>query len=181
VSTQRHDLEDEVERIDGNVNGLFAQISQLKERVEELEAQNEQLRSKLAEAHTKADRALGVAKEVDDGSRPDGGPSKTKRAELISRNEAVRRALVGSGAGGSVTAGEVRDMARPSVDVDYRTVYNAWDALAEKWQGVFRLDERADPKRIVVDRDDLTADLVALVEEDTGRDDLSERFNSRGE
>jgi outer membrane murein-binding lipoprotein Lpp len=178
--TSRVTEEDDIERINQNVNGLFAQVGQLKERVAELEDELEEERAKREAAEDRARRALAIARQIDDGTRSDGGPPKKSRAERLSRNEVVRQALEGSGRGGSVTAGKVQDMGKPEVQLYHRTVRDAWDSLETTWDEL-RVQERDDKDdRLVVDAGDVSEELVAVVEEDLSRDDLSERLH-RGE
>jgi hypothetical protein len=89
-------------------------VAKLIDRVEDLEEENQRLRSELEDAKGDAELALAVAGETKDRARADGGPTKVKRAELLSRNEVVRQAIDTTGKGGSVTAGDVVDMARPA-------------------------------------------------------------------
>jgi regulator of replication initiation timing len=179
VSTQKSRLSDEVDRLDENVNGLFAQLAQLKERVAELEEDLEEERKKRREAERKAKTALGAARSIDDGARTDGAtPSKKKRAEHLSRNEIVRQALTTGGRGGSVTARKVKDMAKPQVQLYHKSISDAWDALESRWDELRVQDPEDKDKRLVVDVDDLTEELVGIVEEDLGRDDLTNRVHS---
>ncbi|WP_251341535.1 hypothetical protein [Haloplanus halophilus] len=170
-------LADDVERIDGNVNGLFAKVSDLADRVEELEEENERLREELQEAKNDAELAVAVAGETSDRARADGGPTKVKRAELLSRNEVVRQAITTAGKGGAVTAGDVVDMARPETNLHHRTVHDAWDKLVSRW-GSIRVQERDDAaNRLVVDRDDLEDELVRLVDDDLSDTQLAEELH----
>jgi regulator of replication initiation timing len=176
MSTQKS-LADDVERIDGNVNGLFAKVSDLADRVDDLEEENERLREELQEAKNDAELAVAVAGETSDRARADGGPTKVKRAELLSRNEVVRRAITTAGKGGAVTAGDVVDMARPETNLHHRTVHDAWDKLVSRW-GSIRVQERDDAaNRLVVDRDDLEDELVRLVDDDLSDTQLAEELH----
>jgi hypothetical protein len=147
------------------------------QRIEELERENAELRAQLEDIERLAKTALGAARAVDDGRRGDGGPSKKQRAQLLSRDEAVRRAVDSSGKGGSVTVGQVEDMALPETQLRWQTVRDAWDALVSSWR-IFRIDEDNEPTRLVVDREDLRDhdDLVGVVAESLGRDDLAKRL-----
>jgi regulator of replication initiation timing len=160
-------LQEDVERIDENVNGLFAKVSELADRVDELEEENERLRSELEDAKNDAELALAVAGETSDQARADGGgPTKVKRAELLSRNEVVRQAAATTGKGGSVTAGDVVDMARPETNLHHRTVRDSWDKLVSRW-GSIRVQERDDAaNRLVADADALEDELIRLVDDD---------------
>ena len=170
-------LDEEIERIDGNVNGLFAKVSDLADRVEELEEENERLRSELEDAQDDAELALAVAGETADKSRADGGPTKVKRAEHLARNEVVRQSLTTTGKGGSVTARDVVDMGRPETNLHHRTVHDAWDKLVARWDSL-HVQERPDASnRLIVDRDDLEDELVRLVDDDLSDSDLTEELH----
>lgn len=176
MSTQKYS-ESDVERIDGNVDTLFEMLSTLRERVDDLEDENERLRSDLEEAKNDAELAVAVAGETSDQARADGGPTKVKRAEHLSRNELVRQAITTAGKGGAVTAGDVVDMARPETNLHHRTVHDAWDKLVSRW-GSIRVQERDDAaNRLVVDRDDLEDELVRLVDDDLSDTELAEELH----
>jgi outer membrane murein-binding lipoprotein Lpp len=175
MSTQKS-LADDVKRIDGKVNGLFAKVSDLADRIDELEEGNERLRSQLEDAQDDADLAVAVAGETSD-ARADGGPTKVERAEHLSRNDVVRQAVTTTGKGGPVTAGDVVDMARPETNLYHRTVHDAWDKLVSRW-GSIRVQERDDAaNRLVVDRDDLEDELVRLVDDDLSDTELAEELH----
>jgi regulator of replication initiation timing len=173
-------LGEEVERIDGNVNGLFAKVSDLADRVEELEEENEQLRAELVDAKDDAELALAVAGETSDQARADGGPTKVKLAKLLSRNEVVRRAITTTGKGGAVTGGDVIGMARPETKLYHRQVRDAWDKLAARWESLHVQERDDEDNRLVADRDDLEDELVRLVDEDLSDEQLTERLISGG-
>jgi len=152
---------------------------QFVERIEALERENERLRSELEEVKNDSELALAVAGETADRSRADGGPSKTKRAELLSRNEIVRQAVT-SGTGGAVTGGNVIDMAKPSTNLYHRQVRDAWDKLVAKWSSL-RVDERDDEdNRLVADAEHLEDELVRLVDQDLSDENLTEQFSRGG-
>jgi len=170
--------EGDIERIDGNLDALFGRVSDLADRVDELEAENERLREELNDAKTDAELALAVAGETSDQARADGGPTKVKRAELLSRNEVVRRAITTTGNGGGVTGGDVIGMARPETKLYHRQVRDAWDKLAAKWSSL-RVQERDDEdNRLVANTDDLEDELVRLVDDDLSDENLTERLIS---
>lgn len=176
MSTQKS-LDEDIERIDKNVNGLFAKVSELGDRLDELEEENERLRAELEETKSTARTAYSIAGETSDSARADGGPSKTKRAEHLSRNEVVRQA-VSSGRAGSVTGADVKDMALPQMTLYHSQVRNAWDKLAARWS-CLSVQERDDrDNRLIVDADDLEEELVRVVDEDLSDQNLTERFCS---
>jgi hypothetical protein len=161
---------------DGETTALEA-AHEFINRIEELEDENERLREELQEAKNDAELAVAVAGETSDAARADGGPTKVKRAEHLSRNEVVRQAITTTGKGGSVTAGGVGDMARPETNLHHRTVHDAWDKLVSRW-GSIRVQERDDAaNRLVVDRDDLEDELVRLVDDDLNDTELVEELH----
>jgi len=173
------DVDERLNDLEGQVRALHNAREYLLERVDEFEEENEQLRAELKKVKQTADTAYGLAGATSDGARADGGPSKQKRAELLSRNEVVRRAITGSQDGGAVTVGGVKQMARPETKVGNKQVYRAWEKLAEKWPAL-EYNRREDQlNRLQVDVDDLTDDLVRVVERDLDRDDLVDRLNQR--
>lgn len=169
---------DEDERYE-NDPGLFDAVEKTIARVNGLEEENQRLREKLDDVEQTATTAYGIAGATSDGARADGGPSKQKRAELLSRNEVVRRAITGSQDGGAVTANEVKKMARPETSVGNKQVYRAWEKLEEKWPALVYNRREEDLNRLQVDVDDLTSDLVRVVERDLDRDDLADRLDRR--
>jgi hypothetical protein len=179
MSIEKDRLEEEVERLSQNLNAVFAKLNAVEERVEELEEELDEARARAEDAEERSSRALATAGQIDDGARSDGGPSKTRLAAIVSRDEVVRRAA-DTGAGG-VKAGEVKTMARGrNVDVDHRLVFNGWDDVVEEWPE-FRVEDREDrPKRLVVDADDVSTELAWTVEQSSDADGLTEQFNSRG-
>jgi len=181
VSIQKDRLDDEVERVSGNLNAAMARIDTLEDRIDELEEELAQARTDSQSARERSKRALAVAQQVDDGTRGDGGPSKTRLAAMLSRDDVVRQASKPNRDAGGVTAGDVVKMARGrNVDVDHRLVFNAWGQLVEEWSEL-RVDDRDDrPKRLVVDAGDVSDELAHVVAESSDDDRLAERFNSRG-
>jgi len=154
----------------------FTLVDKAAERVNRIEENNAELREELARVESRAETAYSVAGETADRARPDGGPSKTKRAELLSRNEVVQQAITSSGNGGSVTAGQVKQMAKPETNLYHQQVRNAWEKLQARWTS-FRIQERDDREnRLVADVDDLEEDLVRVVDEDLSEKDLAKRF-----
>jgi regulator of replication initiation timing len=178
--SKRKSVDDEIERIDGNVNGLFAKVSDLAERVEELEKENERLRSELEDAQDDAELALAVAGETADRARADGGPNKTEQAKILARNEVVRRAVTGTGKGGSVTTSDVIGMAKPELQIYHSQISNAWEQLADRWDSlsIQRRDDAAN--RLVADADVLEDELIRLVDEDCSDVDLTTACCSGG-
>lgn len=174
-------LRKEVRRLSRTVTALDTKVVRAENKIEELEEENQELRIQIDALEGLAKTALGVAEAVDDGERADGGPKKITKAKLLSRDEAVRRAIVGSGNGGGVSVGDVKGMAKPQMKLYHRTVEDAWDTLVENW-GVFWVNDREDPKRLKVTAEDLkdADDLVAAVEANLERDNLSERLHRRG-
>ena len=173
------DLEERINDLEGQVRALHNAREYLLEKVEELEEENEQLREDLEKVKQTADTAYGLAGETADGARADGGPSDQKRAEWLSRNEVVRRAVTGNQKGGAVTATEVKSMARPETELYNKQVTRAWSTLAEKWPAL-EYERRNDKlNRLKVDAEGLSDDLVRVVERDLDRDDLLEKLEEK--
>lgn len=148
------------------------------DRIEDLQQQIETLENDLELVEQQAATAVGVANEVDDGTRSDGGPSKQKRAELLARDEVVRRAITGNTKGGGVTAKAVRSMARPETELYHKEVTRAWRKLEQKW-AAFRVDESEDGVNMLkADAADLSDDLVRVVEQNLDRDDLLDKLGA---
>lgn len=159
--------------------GPIEAANQFIDRVDKLEQQVEELETELEMIEQDASTALGVANETSDGARADGGPSDQKRAEWLSRNEVVRRAITGNRSGGAVTATEVKSMARPETELFNKQVYRAWGNLATKWQALEYERRDDDPNRLKANADALAKDLVRVVERDLGRDDLIEQLEEK--
>lgn len=147
----------------------------------------ERIDERLEEIEEKSDTALGVARVVDDGTRSDGGPSKIDRARHLSRNEVIRQTAT-SGMSwndmkskhakiehrcGSVTNGDVQDMAKPETELKWQTIDDAWTALCRDWE-CFTVDDSKDPKQLTITSvDAIPRELVRVVEQDLDRDDLA--------
>lgn len=186
-------LDEEIERIDGNVNGLFAKVSDLTDRVEELEDELAEERSKRKALEGEVNTAIGTARAVDDGARADGGPTKQERARWLSRDEVIRLTVERSNTGprnahgnrseqiGSVTNKDVQQMAKPETDLKWATVDEAWKDLVRRWDA-FVVDDTGDVKTLTLNSvDDVSDALVGVVEESLGRDDLANRFVGGGD
>lgn len=181
MSIQKDRLDDEVERVSGNLNAAMARIDALQERVDELEEVLAQARTDAQSARERSKRALSVVQQIDDGTRGDGGPSKTRLAAMLSRDDVVRQASKSNRDAGGVKAADVVKMARGrNVDVDHRLVFNAWGQLVEEWPELRVVDQEDRPKRLVVDADDVSPELAHLVAMNSADDGVAERFNSRG-
>lgn len=153
--SQEYDWED-VKRIDGNLTGLFNQISQLKDEVQDLREENERLREDLEAAESVAETALGVARAVED----DGGDTpKVDVARLKTRNyllrEAAKNCIQRDSVTGkkhrnidaSVTTSKVKEMAKPEVSLNWQSIVDSWGKLEESWdcfeEGTNRNGDRA--------------------------------------
>jgi TolA-binding protein len=173
------DLEERINDLEGQVRALHNAREYLLEKVEELEEENEQLRQDLEDVEQTATTAYGLAGETADGARADGGPSDQKRAEWLSRNEVVRRAVTGNQKGGAVTATEVKSMARPETELYNKQVSRAWSTLAQKWPELEYQRRNDKLNRIKVDADDLSDELVRVVERDLDREDLLDELKKK--
>jgi len=179
------DLVSEIERIDENTNGIFPKLSQLRGSVEDLEARLDGLEERLDEVATDAEMAYAVSARGP--AEADGGPTKAGRARRLSRNEVIRATADGVDAGardmksgerndvvGAVTVSDVQDMARPEMELKWKTVAkDAWPALVEEWP-CFRVEEPSDgSKRLTVDPEEVPVELARLVERSLEREDIA--------
>jgi hypothetical protein len=175
MAAEQDSLDDEVERIDTNLNALFRKVSDLADRVETLEEELDEERRKRKAAEDIAETALGIANELDNGARGDGGPSKVDRARLATRNELVCQAARTNGKA-SVTTSKVRAMCRPEDDLKWQTVIDAWRNLDEQWSA-FELEERDEKEhRMKFDANQVDTAVVRAVERDLGEDGLTKRL-----
>lgn len=185
--SQSTTTEEEIERLQNNINGAFAKISQLSARVEELEDELEQEREQRKEAERLAQTALGVANSVDDGDRADGGgPKKVDVAKNTARNYLVREAAQkpaqrnpATGAEvennvASVSVSKVREMAEPEHDLKWQTVMDGWRKLAQNWD-CFWIDDKSGEKRLLIGEQPPEA-MIRAAELDLGRNDLAKRL-----
>jgi TolA-binding protein len=153
----------------------------LNEALQGLEDRIESLEKDAEEAKTEAEISRATSRAIDDGTRADGSPTKKDRALWLSRDECVRRALLDGGSvntGGSVTTTDVKNMAKPETKLYQRTVEDAWDELVMRHDDFAVVDPDDKPKRLQVDVEDLSTEVVSLVEESLGRDGLTERLHS---
>jgi hypothetical protein len=173
------EVEERLQDLEGRVDALHRAREYLLEQVEELQEENAELREELEAVESTAETAYGIAGETADGARADGGPSDQKRAEWLSRNEVVRRAITGNQKGGAVTATEVKSMARPETELYNKQVSRAWSTLAQKWPALEYERRNEKLNRLKVDADDLSDDLVRVVERDLDRDDLLDKLEEK--
>lgn len=156
-------------------------ISKQQEKIKALEERVADVEVDAQQAQQTATNALGVARATDRGVRADGSPSKVDIARMTARNELIKRALIdrSSSAGGGITVGEVQQMCRPEHEMAYQTVKDAFGDLVEKWDGMVTGTNEAGNRAVMVDTKRVTKELVGVVEEDLGRDDLTKRLISR--
>jgi outer membrane murein-binding lipoprotein Lpp len=165
-------IDEEVDRLDGNMNALFGKVSDLADRVETLEAELEEERRKRKAAEDIAETALGIANELDTGARGDGGPSKVDRARFATRNELVRQASKRNGKA-AITTSKAKDLCRPELDPAWQTVMDAWTKLSEQWSA-FNIDRRDEKDhRLKFDVAHVDKALLRAVERDLGEDGLT--------
>jgi hypothetical protein len=153
---------------------IFEAVSRAEQRIADLE-------DEVEEARRDAEISRATSRAIDDGARADGSPTKKDRALWLSRDECVRRALCDGGSvntGGSVTTTDVKNMAKPQTKLYQRTVEDAWDELVMRHDDFAVVDPDDKPKRLQVDVEDLSTEVVSLVEESLGRDGLTERLHS---
>jgi TolA-binding protein len=153
----------------------------LNEALQGLEDRIESLEKDAEEAKTEAEISRATSRAIDDGTRADGSPTKKDRALWLSRDECVRRALVDGGSvntGGMVTTTDVKDMAKPQTKLYHQTIADAWDELMMRHDEFDVVDPEDKPKRLQVDVENLTTEVVNLVEDSLGRDGLTKRLLS---
>lgn len=184
MSTQKN-LDEELERIDGNVNGLFAKVSSLNDRIDELETLLEDLQEEVDDAQDDATMALNIAAQTEESRAADGGPTKKTQARRMSRDQVIKATAEGVGSGahthsgksanivGSVEVKDVQRMAEPQTDLKWQTVVDAWKDLKKEWP-CFEVQD--DPKQLTVDPREIPHDLPRVVERSLDRDDLVKRL-----
>jgi hypothetical protein len=153
---------------------IFEAVKRAEQRVADLEQE-------VQEARRDAEISRATSKAIDDGTRADGAPTKKDRALWLSRDECVRRALIEGASintGGMVTTTDVKNMAKPKTKLYQRTIEDAWDELVMRHGEFEVVDPENKPKRLQVDVEDLTSEVVSLVEESSGQDGLTERLHS---
>jgi hypothetical protein len=153
---------------------IFEAVKRAEQRVADLEQE-------VQEARRDAEISRATSKAIDDGTRADGAPTKKDRALWLSRDECVRRALVDGGSvntGGMVTTTDVKDMAKPQTKLYHQTIADAWDELMMRHDEFDVVDPEDKPKRLQVDVENLTTEVVNLVEDSLGRDGLTKRLLS---
>lgn len=172
MAAEQPSLDEEVDRIDTNLNALFNKVSDLADRVETLEQELEEEKRKREAAEDLAETALGIANELDTGARGDGGASKVDRARFATRNELVRQASKSNGKA-AITTSKAKDLCRPELDPAWQTVMDAWTKLAEQWSA-FEIDRRdEEDHRMKFDVTHVDEALVRAVERDLGEDGLT--------
>lgn len=172
MAADQPSLDEEVNRIDTNLDAVFNKLNDLADRVETLEADLEEERRKRKAAEDLAETALGIANELDTGARGDGGPSKVDQARFATRNELVRQASKRGGKA-AITTSKAKDLCRPELDPAWQTVMDAWTKLTEQWSA-FSLERREDKDhRLKFDVAHVDESLVRAVERDLGEDGLT--------
>lgn len=150
-----------VEALRRKVNHQKDIIEQLEERLEDLEAEVETVKG-IAKANVSVNET----------------PTKKDIAKELSQQEIVVDAIVGQTlAGGSVTCGEIKTMAKPDVRLEHRTILDAWDELLTKWDA-FEIKNGGEKKKLVADRDDLERPLIRTVADNLSDPEVTESLNS---
>lgn len=149
--------------------------------IENLLDRTERLEENVDEVQTDAGAALARAKTA----RSDGGSvTKKEIARNTTRNELVRSAIKGwakSDDGTGLSVGDVQNMAKPQTKLHYQTVKDAWEDLAMDWGAIIVTDAEDGERRAKIKKQAITRELVAVVEDDLGRDDLTKELISRKE
>ncbi|ELZ87484.1 hypothetical protein C453_03999 [Haloferax elongans ATCC BAA-1513] len=179
-------IPDDEERMNTDLGPIDA-ANRIVDRLDRLEQELEREREARKRAEELAEDALAMSKQIDDGRRPDGGPSKKEVAMRISRDEVIVRTAEGKNAGarnaagkradriGSVSNSEVQSMARPQHDLYWQSVDDAWNELVSSFDA-FYIDDSGEEKRLTVNPELLDGSLVRTVERSVGRSDLAKRL-----
>lgn len=143
--------------------------------VDTLRAENRELRERVEKTERVADTALQIANKE---AESDDSITKKRHALLKSRNELVRRAAidVSESAGSGVSVSDVQDMAKPEVTLYRQTVSDAWNDLVRNWDCFCVGTGDSGTQRLLVEKSDISAELVHVVEHDLGREDLAKRL-----
>lgn len=177
-------LQEDLNRINGNVNGLYAKVSRLEARLPdegeagavdgELQERVAELEDRIHEIDRRSQVAFHLANQQAEDEEHIG---KTRKAELVARDELVRRATIDVPAQDRpMTVREVNEKVTPEFDeLDWKLVRNAFQNLVDDWP-CFRITKKRGDLALTVDPDDVPEQLVYIVEESSGRNDLTERF-----
>jgi len=141
------------------------------EELQELQTELEQVKSLAQQAYSLADRQ---AADEDDMSKKD-------KARILARDEAVKRAAIDASSRGkaAVTSPEVRNMARPDLELRSQTIIDAFIELEQEWTALEKGKNDDGVWRIQVDRSKLSEELTSTVEQSLDRGDLAKRLMSQ--
>jgi hypothetical protein len=154
-------------------------LERQRDRIDELERKLEAVEDTAVQADQKASTAMGAAKATDDGVRADGAPAKVDAARFAARDYLVKNALTSRTQ--SVTLSKITELVEPEHDIAYQTAKDAADDLAHRWRGIGKRPNEAGNKALHAVPAEFEKDLVAVVEESLGRDDLTKELISRRE
>ena len=177
--SQAQSVEDEVEKLR---TLLFTQIKKRKEmadqldqhedRIEELEEENEQLRAEIEQATNGAKAAIKSAKQHN------GGVNKTAWAKETTRNVLITKAAQGAAlTQRHVTSAYLKERAQPDFEIYHQQIQNGWEQLTTEWD-CFYQTEKDGRQAMNVRKEQVPESLVALVQNDLERDDLTKGFFS---
>jgi hypothetical protein len=133
-----------------------------------------EVKEELDEVHETAATAAAVAKD----RRADGGETtKVDIAKALARDEVVRRCLVDDSVDGdaAIPATKVQELARPQHELKYQTVKDALREVRDTWPELY---VKQKPRRLYLEKAQLSRECVLAVEESLGRDDLTKRLIS---
>jgi len=169
-----HDeLVDYVDRMDDRLSNLQQIVFEdLRPTVQELEAENKQLREELNDTRSKATAAVTML------ASGDGDESKTELAKRLTRNMLVVRAAKGAaGQDRPVTVGDIQTRAEEveGVELAWSIVDRAWGNLREEWPQ-FHETGKNGHQALSIRPSNVTEALATVVQADLGRDDLTKRF-----
>jgi regulator of replication initiation timing len=166
-------VDEELDRLDRNIEAAFSKISSLQETVDDLQEENDDLRDEVESLRAQ----LRSEKGTESGT-------KIALAKQLTRNEVLRR-VNGKTTRDSVTGektsihtaevqvGPIIEQARANnVDLAYTTVRDAFAALADEWDCFTHNDgggkNSGKNRRLEIDARQVPAPLVEAFRDDTG-------------
>ncbi len=183
----RDELADKVDRLETLLHkqiekrkALEETVDEQADRVDELEAANEELRAELEDVGTKATAAVRMLTESDSDE------SKTEYAKRLTRNMLISRAASNTtGTRRAVTIATIQERAEESEtgpsEVAWAIVDRAWDQLCDKWEAFYGTTKEGQ-NALNVRPSQVTEPLATIVQTDLGREGLAKRFvDEKGE
>lgn len=137
--------------------------------LDELEAQGvigtEDLAEDVDAARETAEAALALAQQPAD-------ENKAQRARELTRNELVRRYVVGTGHTSiAITNSKVQELARPEHELEWETVDRAFGKLVDRWDAFGRTTDSGEKALTVMGS--VSDQLARIVAVELGREDIA--------